>query len=182
MSELTSDPYQETTTKSDRHLKEKGILQFERLSAWAVFLLSMLTFGFYPIYWLYTRTQIVNSNHKDKISMTVLAFLFPSALISFGLGFTRGSDTILMMSSIADITFYVIFLVALFQIRFRLEDIMAAGRATCLSVSIPLTFLFSVIYLQYKINERIDECRNEILNTDQNDTSSEINNSVARHN
>ncbi|WP_193162454.1 DUF4234 domain-containing protein [Microbulbifer hainanensis] len=131
--------------------------EFSRFSAWGVFGLSLITLGIYPIYWLYTRANIINQHHENKISMVWLNLLVISFIIAFFGGFLGQSAAVATLLLATNIVYMVSYLASLFKVRNRLQDMMNERFGAKYSVGPVLTFFFSAIYLQYKINQCIDD-------------------------
>lgn len=131
-----------------------GVHNFERFTAWGVFGLSIITFGIYPAYWLYTRSKTLNSFHHEPISMNLLNAFIISVVVSFAIGFLSGimggGSVIETIGGLIQIVYFILYLVVLFTFRSRLKDITGA------KVNPVFTFFAAAIYLQYKINKCID--------------------------
>ena len=143
---------------------EKPILEIERFSTWGVFFLGMFTLGIYSIYWLYSRTQTINcSAQENKVSTNLLNTYIGSIIlvwvISIYGGFTAaaGDSNIEMVSSIITIINYIIYLVLIFAFRRAVTEVINMGTTHPVKLGGVMTFFFSVLYFQYKINEAIDE-------------------------
>lgn len=158
MTQLNNSPYQSPTADLINHdSKSTKIQEFDRFSAWAVFFLSLITLGIYQIYWLYSRATVINAIHEKKIHKAWLIILIFTTLLSFATSFIGVSDAAIVASAIITLVYIISYLVVLFTARNRLQDIMNTGRADAYKVSAALTFFGSIIYLQYKINQCIDE-------------------------
>lgn len=155
---MENNPYE--APKADINVTDGSadILSFDRFSAWGVFGLSIVTLGIYPIYWFYKNTQIINGLHAEKISMNLIYALIGLTVITLALGFTE-DPTILMIYAVLNLVYFVVYLIVLFTIRSRLQDIMDRSGGKSLVIGGILTFFFNVIYLQYKINEKIDSLK-----------------------
>ncbi len=137
----------------------EGAANFKRFSAWGVFGLTIITFGLYPIYWLYTRAQVINGFHSTKISLPLLQAFLVFVIASLALEITAAvlseNEFIAIVNGVVSIVQVVLYLVVLFTVRNRLVEIL--GR----DIGPVLTFFAASIYLQYKINETIDETTDE---------------------
>ncbi|KMT66979.1 DUF4234 domain-containing protein [Catenovulum maritimum] len=141
---------------------ESSILNLKRFSAWGVLGLGIITFGLYFVYWFYSRMPIINEYAKEnKANTTYLhAYLISyaiSLLISIGAGFIEPSSTVDIVSGLISIANLVLYILLAFSIRKALSEIInedAGDNQTKLGGV--LTFFFSAIYFQYKINEKID--------------------------
>ncbi|NKB38689.1 MAG: DUF4234 domain-containing protein [Gammaproteobacteria bacterium] len=128
---------------------------FERFSAWAVFGLSIITFGIYPLYWLFTRAKTVNTFHSNLISpkmimATGIIFII-NIVFQVLAGVYEENMAIVSSSALINLVYLVFYLILLFSLRNRIRDIIGK------SVNPVFTFFASAIYLQYKINVAIDE-------------------------
>lgn len=141
---------------------DKPIANFERFSAWWVFLLSIVTAGIYPLWWFYSRGQTMSANAKDyKLNMlwiylTIVLFLFITVL-----DIIQAENTaVVLISGVVAIVYLVAYIVAVFSLRRALRDIINQGDKDSYEpigfLSGLLTFFFAPIYLQYKINQAID--------------------------
>ena len=166
MAEDSENPYRapDQLTKTG---KGSSILAFNRFSAWGVFGLTIITLGIYPIYWMYTRATIVNSLHGKKISSALLNSLVVVTILSFLSNFNSESG----MALVVGIVYLVIYLMVLFKIRNRLQDILTGSSKTEQVLGTGFTFFFFTIYLQYKINQCIDEVFENTRKRIQSDTA-----------
>lgn len=149
-----TSPY--TTPDSDLYAVEGShkITNFKRFSAWGVFGLGIITFGMYPIYWLYTRSKTLNSFSENGISAVLLNILILFVVVSFSSGVLSGfmpeNSIIAAANGILTLPYMILYLVVLYKLRNRLNDITES------KIGPIITFFGSSIYLQYKINEEID--------------------------
>ncbi len=153
---MSQNPYAAPDSDLSTPADGEGIGSFERFSAWAVFGLSLITFGIYPIYWMYTRAKVINLHHEDRISMVWLNLLVISTILSFASGFLGESELALGIAGVLNLVYLVAYLASLFKIRNRLQDMMHKSFGQKFALGPVMTFFFSAIYLQYKINECID--------------------------
>jgi hypothetical protein len=135
-----------------------------RSSVTAVVLLTIVTFGFYLPFWFYTRTPAINA----LASPAKLWTYGPAVLVLFQiLGLLAPSET--MLDMLLRIGGFVTLLVLSFRVRSIIADDLSARVEAVLpsslgvqSFSAPstlLTFFFHIWYLQYKLNELIDQRR-----------------------
>ena len=135
----------------------KSILEFKRFSAWGVAGLSIITLGIYPVYWLWSRAEIINRLHDKKITKPWLIALVTTTIVSTVMSLVPSEDpTFLIVSSVMGLAYFVPYIVVLFRSRNNLQDIMGAENNQTYKLNGVLTFFASTIYLQYKINECID--------------------------
>lgn len=138
---------------------EKPILQLERFSAWGVFGLSIITFGIYFVYWLYTRTPKANElSQENKLSMNILYAYLALYVASFVTSFTATDDntTLVMINFVLSMVNFILYILVVFGLRKVLSEVINKGSTEEIKLGGVLTFFFSVIYFQYKINEAID--------------------------
>jgi hypothetical protein len=144
-------PEAELTNKT---MQNKPVLQFQRISAWFVFFIGLITLGIYNVYWLYSRTLIANNLTKEnKVNINLLY----SYVSLFSIGIVASIADIGSLSFIVQIINLVVYIFLVFSIRRALIEIINAGSETHTHLNGILTFLFSSIYFQYKINEAIDK-------------------------
>ncbi len=159
MNEKVENPYNAPLPNLIDLKSGNPILKFTRFSAWLVFLLCSVTFGFYPVYWLYSRTVVVNSVHKRKISMNWTYALVSTFITHFALQLVISENDgflniILILLSLASV---IIYFGLLFTLKSRLEDVISNSGGKRSHLNGIATLLFNVIYLQFKINQCIEE-------------------------
>lgn len=157
MNHMEHNPYQAPSSNLETNNSDSSITQFKRFSAWGVFGLTIITLGIYPIYWLYSRASVINTIHEDKISGGLLVSLVLITIMSFFTGFVEDKPEFALANLIVTVLYLVITLTVLFKIRNRLQVIMSDSHKSIYNLNPFLTFFLTTIYLQYKINERIDE-------------------------
>jgi len=126
---------------------------------------SILSLGLYGTYWLYTRTQIINQVHDKKISMNVPHTVIGLLLINLIFSIMSGTNTDNMeyreLASLSGLCFSLGNVFWVFLLRNRIHRITLAGEKSLFWLNGIFTFLFQVFYLQYKINEYIDDHTSE---------------------
>ena len=155
------DPY--TPPQSDLDRKKSGpdaIAEFPRFSAWAVFGLLIITLGIYSVYWLYSRTNILNRITSQPIPSSFTSFVLVGYVMVFAIAFASGmspdDESLAIVSTLLSFIINISMLVWFFKIKNRINDLTATSRGDALWIGPILTFLFNTIYLQYKINQIID--------------------------
>lgn len=137
---------------------------FPRKSAWLVFFLGIPTLGIYSYYWLYTRTQRMNSLPNRKLSIMIPSMLLILTFVSFvvsALGaIYKGNTVLALVSPLISIIILVLYIISTFSLRGELRNVLESSGASKPDLNGVLTFLFSSIYMQYKINQCIDERNN----------------------
>ncbi|WOX05518.1 DUF4234 domain-containing protein [Microbulbifer pacificus] len=133
---------------------------FRRFSAWWVFLLSIVTLRIYPIFWIINHAQILNRIQPKPLAPIWLYLMAISLASSFVMEY-RFPEMVWTLGAI-NIIYLVTLLTSLFKVKNRLKDLMTESAGTPYPLSPILTFLFDVIYLQYKINQFIDDRQTSI--------------------
>lgn len=148
-------------TNSQAH----AIQALPRVSVWAVLGLSIISLGLYYTYWLFTRTQIINRLSDKPISPTlvhtVLGLLMLNLILSFVSGYNPDNEDYQQLASISGLSYSLLNLFWVFTVRQRLHKMTQAGERSLFWINGIWTFLFQVLYLQFKINEYIDEHTSE---------------------
>ena len=161
MNELAENPYKTPDAPLSNDSGDRGdnsIMKFKRFSAWWVFLLSIITFGIYPLYWMVSRTTTINTLHEQKIPTGLIVAMVAATVLSILSGLLdEENTTLLIISAVVNIAYMVLYLIVLYTMRNRLRDIMNRSSHSTYAIGPILTFFFSVIYFQYKINQCIDE-------------------------
>ncbi len=154
MSQETSNLYQAPEANlTQPGSGNKPILAFDRFSAWWVFLLSLFTFGIYPIYWLLNRSSTANGLAKYQINMAFPIGYVIAIIVSAVVSYSAPEST---LEGIISIITLIVWLVAIYSLRTSITELINEGSAEPVTIGPILTFFFSLIYLQYKINEAID--------------------------
>ena len=159
MSDEPLNPFHTPTSNLEHRSAVLSDLPY--FSTWWVFVLSIITLYFYALYWLYSRSRILNNILPNDPIPGVLMIGVPVVWIgsiifdifasSFQLG-VPGTDWSFLFNwtSSLGLIYWV------FYIRWRLLYLF---RASNLEIKIgPFkTFFFSPFYLSYKINEALLE-------------------------
>jgi hypothetical protein len=138
---------------------ENPILEMKRFTAWGVFGLSIITLGLYFIYWMFTRVKQINTLSKiAKANITALYVYVASSVINnicqYALDPTNLVVSIVIL--VAGIAGLVAYIMTVFSARKALQEVINEGSQEEVKLGGILTFFFSAIYFQYKINEAID--------------------------
>ncbi|WP_426369516.1 DUF4234 domain-containing protein [Pseudocolwellia sp. HL-MZ7] len=164
MSDIESTPETQNAFEAPKAdlstpVTENPILEMKRFTAWGVFGLTIITFGLYYLYWLYTRMNKINSlSVVAKANLTALyAYIVISVLNNIGsFAIDETQTALFMIIGLLGIIGFVALLIAIFSTRKALSEIINKGSQEEVKLGGILTFFFSVIYFQYKINEAID--------------------------
>ncbi|NQY34348.1 MAG: DUF4234 domain-containing protein [Alteromonadaceae bacterium] len=143
---------------SDANNSDKPILEMERFSAWGVFFLSIITLSIYSYYWFITRAKQINSlSTESKANLPMFYIYIVYAVISTGIAFIEITDpTFALINMVTTIVFTIILLIGVFSLRSAIEEVINKGSEEHVHLNKILTFFFSFIYFQYKMNEAID--------------------------
>lgn len=132
---------------------------FRVQSVWLVLFLSIITAGIYAIFWLRRQSLIINRLRPDlKLSVVYANSVLVFAFLRTGLDFAGGlseSESIDTWAKISDRFFGLLLLFLSFQVRAGLNSMLRVPKRDFYSFSGVYTWLFSVTYLQYKLNQNI---------------------------
>jgi len=133
----------------------------KKISAFWVFILTIITLGYYPFFWFISRKDAVNSlSTTDKLKTSIINVLFwifiwipivVQILNIFKLLDKNSLTGKLIMLSLGFIMF-LMWLHIVFDYRRVLENYFNPKPRKEKVFGEVLTFLFNIIYLQYKIN------------------------------
>jgi len=135
---------------------------FQRFNIWFVLILILLTLGLYIVYWLHTRTKILNQIVHHNIStifVSVATLLFVLSFVIQVVG-TLLEEAAVFPNAMQYFTYLpmlelisnILILVWVFKFRNQLQKTFSSSE---FDVGIIPTFFFQIIYLQYKINRLI---------------------------
>ena len=158
---MSQNPYSSPNAELVAPGGDKTILKFNRFSAWAVLGLTIITLGIYPIYWLYSRAEIINQNYDRKVPMVWLYILVTTTILSFATELFGETEIMIIFMLVNLLLYFVSYLVSLFTVRNRLQDIIQQSGTASGKVGPVLTFFFFTIYLQFKINQCLDQLVNK---------------------
>lgn len=140
--------------------EKQGIETLPRFSAWAVAGLTIITLGIYPIYWLYVRTQSVNEICEDEIPQWLILSSIIAYLVAFASNFIpeayRLEPKIIISMAVVSIANMFLYLWWIVALRNRLQKLVDLRQFPDFKFGPVLTFFFQTLYLQYKINQYID--------------------------
>ncbi|MCP4597234.1 DUF4234 domain-containing protein [Neptuniibacter sp.] len=160
MNDIVENPYSAPEADLEKPQQANDLRVFTRFTTWAVFGLSIITLGFYTIYWLYNRTEKLNSIIEDKISKgymiaTTVVYILSMLLSYAPLAVGQGSEMMIVAQPIISLVSAIMMLIWVFKFRNRLNRItQSEGKPTwCGPI---LTFFFQTLYLNYKINQNLD--------------------------
>ncbi|WP_428240582.1 DUF4234 domain-containing protein [Gynuella sp.] len=133
---------------------------YKRVSVWNMLFLTIVTLGIYPIYWMYSRTWLLNIITREGISSSVIRIALVSGavyVISPILGqVLLGRQFAAAVGLFAAVSYIVFALIWIFGLRAEISRIARSQGQSDFHANAILTFFFQVFYLQYKINQFID--------------------------
>ncbi|WP_018014577.1 DUF4234 domain-containing protein [Teredinibacter turnerae] len=152
----TANPY--SAPQSEVNAPSAGKLSaiFPRFTAWAVFGLGVITLGIYSFYWLFSRTRQINPVIENPISPLFMGATLGLYFIGFASNIPLGNPTVTMVLSLLSLAGSIMFVIWAFRLRSRIHQVANISVSDPSRIGPILTFFFSVIYLQYKINQYID--------------------------
>jgi hypothetical protein len=138
-----------------------GYRDFPRIATWWVFLLLVITLGLYGPYWLYTRIKILNGRlSSDQIPIdlpiAVLVLSLVDLAAGVAVGFYPDGGWVQLLSTGVRWPAIGVNLVCVFSFRKRLNQHADASSEGPYWVGGVATFFLQVLYLNYKLNQRID--------------------------
>ncbi len=158
---IYSTPQSDVTVAAD---KTNEIDTFPRKSAWLVFFLGIPSLGIYTYYWLYTRTKLTDSLRTHTISTTIPTILLILSIASLAISVLgavyKGNTALAVISPIISIAVFVLYIMSAFSLRTVLRNNLESAGSSKPELNGFLVFFFSAIYMQYKINQCIDERNN----------------------
>ena len=144
---------------TDIHLN-RDMQKLPRLSVWTVLGLTIITFGLYHLYWMLTRSRIINQIQDKKVPSILINAVFGLMLLNLSFAFISSANPddldAAMHSNIINVIYSLVNLYWIFLIRDRILLIANANKETGFWIHGFLTFLFQVLYMQYKINQYHD--------------------------
>ena len=154
---MESNPYEAPNSDLAVASDDQISGNFDRFSAWWVFLLTIVTLGIYPVYWVYTRAQTVNRIQDNQIAPAWLYLMVIFFVLTIVIGFIAPENV--NLANGLNIAYFVTLLASLFKVKNRLQKLMSESTGSNYTLGPVLTFFFHSIYLQYKINEFIDNSK-----------------------
>ena len=160
------NPYAPPKSKFTGDIADKapttGLDEFPYRSTWLVLGLSIITLSFYMVYWMYSRTKILNRlTPSAPIADWIPALYISLLLVNFGFGlleaFYGSYQEIVVVANVINLVSIVIYFIWIFKFRNRINDLSDASRGTKRWLGVVLTFFLSVVYFQFKLNRMRDE-------------------------
>jgi len=165
-----SDPYKSPDAAVDLLQAAGDFRQMQRLNTVLVFVLSVGTFGLYMPYWAITRTNRFNTIYPaGQISLTftyaicavyISSYVFDLFEIT-GLSGNLDADMISIYASVYLSLYWtgtIGFTIWVFYFRYKFRVYLERVINNPFnSPNIVLTFFFGIIYLNFKINQTVDD-------------------------
>ena len=127
-----------------------------RFTTWAVVGLSIITMGIYAVYWLYSRTNTLNTLLPEAnkvpswLPTTGLILYILYFVLSFAAGVSEIFGSIFLLVVIAYIVVYIMWIYAF---RKGMNTLTGSNKGDLLWIGGILTFFINIYYFQYKINQ-----------------------------
>ncbi len=142
-----------------------NIAVFSRFNTVYTIILAFLTLGLYFPYWLYTRTLKLNAIVKRQTSLVFMRIAVLLYVATYALYFAQGYfeavgdeqgllQYIEITTNSMDLISNLLLVIWVYKFRNRLNETFGGPE---FRMGLVLPFFFSIFYLQYKINELIDE-------------------------
>lgn len=141
---------------------------FPRFSAWWVLLLSVVTLGIYPVYWLWSRSKVVNGHYREfEIDSAFVSTAIAVYVVDWVLTVvTAVTDTLPsgtapalgLLAFAATLVRWVVLINWSMKLRDRINRIAGAAIGDPRYASRLITFILAIfsiapVYLAYKINQ-----------------------------
>lgn len=155
-------PYQAPTadlTNDDNN--NISLTGFKKLSTWYVLLYTILSLGLYIIYWLFSRTKILNEKHySNPVSDALMYSAIVIYLISYPLMlvevFVPEEAAYVLTSQLISFVGNILLIVWTFKFRNRLNTYLNLEKSNTKYLGPVMTFFFQTLYLSFKLNENIE--------------------------
>ncbi|MEE9613583.1 MAG: DUF4234 domain-containing protein [Thermodesulfobacteriota bacterium] len=145
-----------------------GIAALGEMAVVQLVFFSLFTFGIYSAVWFLKRLEAINNLRSEvKIGEEPFGFIIAGSIVNIGLVLfvaasgepaeSLSTENILMASDLLGIAVQVTMIVQCFKLRSALVD-HTGGE---LHISWVWTILFTVFYLQHKINRLMEQSGNE---------------------
>lgn len=156
------NPYKTPETELVQKNNNFNLLNsFEKFSTWNVFGLMIITLSLYLLYWIYTRTKILNTLPSvepidDAFINTCLALFFVSIGLAVGEVYMGDNAAYILTSQFISMMSNIFLIVWAFKFKNRLNTYLSNHVSGCRYLGPFMTFFFQVLYLSYKLNENME--------------------------
>lgn len=128
-------------------------------------LLTIVTFGIYPVVWLFVNNKIIEDITNSKISSNSFLIWISVCVGLSGVLSGTGDITLDVISIIISIATSVLYIVWAFRARKTLQEYVLNHHKLDLKMNRIYTVLFTVFYINYCINDLSEiKRKQEILN------------------
>ncbi len=138
---------------------------FRVQSVWLVLLLTLITLGIYAVFWLRRQSALVNSLRPDlNLSVAYANVVLVVAFLGAGLdvaSWINDASSLDNAASLGDRLFGIMALVLSLQVRGGFNRLLGLEKTSPYWFGAVWTWLFGVVYLQYKINQDVRRWQNE---------------------
>ena len=179
-----NDPYKSPVSEVDSEQGMSDFTRMPRMHTLIVVVFVIVSMGLYIPYWAITRAVRFNLIYPvGKVSMQFTYIVCAIYLASFGMDlfdlvgeFTASStnlkaeyETLYIALSLSG---SLGFLIWVFYFRYKLNNYLVQEVNSFSTVGGVLTFFFGIIYLNFKINQTIDDLNqaSKLVNMNQTDT------------
>ncbi|TCK04817.1 DUF4234 domain-containing protein [Marinobacterium mangrovicola] len=171
MTQVAENPYAAPEADLEVQQNAGDLSVFNRFSTWWVFLLSIVTIGIYPLFWIHGRTRKLNSISEHEkvptglvttyIVVSLAALILPTLfgfVLASGAGSMGALTAINIFGNLLSLTGFILLEVWAFKFRGVLNRVtQSEGKRTWAGGV--MTFFFTMLYMNYKINQHIDSRR-----------------------
>ena len=137
---------------------------FPRISTWWIIPLWVITLGLYPSYWLYSRVKTLNALSSTEVipkGLPLAGLLLNAGNVIAAFVNTAYPDLIgiPLIVIFVKLAFFIVNLVCVFSFRDELDEHPTEYSERSYHLSGLATFFLQVLYLNYKLNQRMDAAR-----------------------
>ena len=163
MDNIYDPPKSELARGANDRFGDIGV--FTRFSTVYTIILAFLTLGLYLPYWFYTRTRRLNRIVQRQTSLAFMRIAVLLYVATYAMYFSQGYfeatgdergllPRLDQATALMDLVSNALLVVWAYKFRNRLHETFGGPE---FRIGLVLPFLFSIFYLQYKLNELIDE-------------------------
>ena len=159
MDSSSTDVY--STPDSDVDCDINPIEALPKISTWLVFIFTFFTFYLYGVYWLYSRSIILNRTHKSVVIGKGFINIIPTLWL--GSLLVEIADDLYTLNLASEqwswpvsIALNIAIIFWCFSIKTRLSWIRRNNGISDIQLSGLLTFVLGPLYLNYKVVEMIN--------------------------
>ncbi len=157
-----NNPYQAPESKLiDRSSNGLELLHFKKVSTWLVLLYIILTLGLYGVYWIYSRTKLLNNlPNVTPLSEVFILVSTVIALLSYPLiisdVYIVDNPDYIYFSKFISIAGNLSLYFWAFRFRNRFNKYLDYNVENGSYMNHIMIFFFNILYLSYKLNENME--------------------------